>query len=191
MLNTEDVRKLLIDEVVAGNIHDTGYDCPSGNQFYEIKNATFYCDKDYICKGMHRYDRVDPQWYVDNYETVIRRTEQLTQCVSKLSENPSTRQAVIMITGPDIFYKDPVCTLFSHVTLDKNGDNDFATYNMTYTVHMRSSDAIEFGNDYQWHVKMIKEIISMLSDNSIWVSDVKVVWVADSFHIYKDFVKFL
>lgn len=191
MLTTKDVRKLLIDEVIAGNIHSTGYDCPSGNLFYEVRNVVFYCDRCYICDKMHKYDRVDEQWYVDNYEAVIRRTDQIGKCVKKLVENPSTRQALIMISGPDMFYEDPVCTLFSHITLDRRSSNDLETYSMTYTVHMRSSDAIEFGNDYIWHVKIAKEIVGLLADKCVFIDDIHIVWVADSLHIYKDFVKFL
>lgn len=188
MLNTEDVRNLLIDEVVAGKIHDTGYDCPSGNHFYEIRNVVFKCDKDYICEKMHMYDRVSQEWYIDNYEKTIRNNKQIEKCVEKIVENPLTRQAIIMITGPELFYDDPVCTLFSHIMLSRNTSS---TYSMNYVVHMRSSDAIEFGNDYKWHMKIAKEIVDRLKNDNIIIDDINIVWVADSLHVYDDFIKFL
>ena len=77
---------------------------------------------------------------------------------------------------------DNICTMYMHVMLDKN---ELGLYYMDYIVHMRSSDAIEFGNDIKWHMKIISKIRAALHERNIPICNCRIMWNADTFHVYE------
>ena len=81
---------------------------------------------------------------------------------------------------------DNICTMYMHVMLDKAENGN---YDMDYIVHMRSSDAVEFGNDMEWHYKIAFIIKFMLENAGVKVNkEVRFIWNADTFHLYKESV---
>ena len=185
-MKTKDIKDLLIKEIQKGNIKQTGYMCLSGSEYIEIRNALFEVDKPYIFDNVKSYERVPDSWYVENYDPILLRNNQFENFINKLGNNPLTRQAIIFMGDTSEYNGDGmICTMYMHVFLDHIKDND---YNMEYIVHMRSNDAIEFGNDIQWHHKIIDKIIGFLSKlYNINIIDTNIIWNADSFHVYKDY----
>ena len=187
MDKTCDIKYKLLKELKCGRIKETGYDCLSGSEYIEIRNALFEVDKDYIFDNIRMYDRVPEQWYVENYDPILKRNNQFDNFINKIGKNPLTRQAILFM-GDSSEYEigdGMICTMYMHVFLDHIEDN---VYNMEYIVHMRSNDAIEFGNDIKWHKKIIDKIIGFLNKLfNINIKDTKIIWNADSFHVYKEY----
>ena len=186
-MKTEDIKNLLINEINYYCVKQTGYDCLSGNEYVEIRNALFEVDKAYIFECAKAYKRVSEQWYEENYDPILNRNNQFEKLINKLGSNPCTRQAIIYM-GDSSEYNNGdavICTMYMHVFLDHIEDN---VYNMEYIVHMRSNDAIEFGNDIQWHKKIIDKIAKSLQENfNINIIDTNITWNADTLHVYKQY----
>lgn len=186
-MKTDDIKNLLINEIQKGNIKETGYVCPSGLEYVEIRNALFEVDKPYIFDKIKSYDRVTSDWYKINYDPLLYKNDQFIKFIHKLGNNPLTRQAVLFMGLVDEYDNgnDMICTMYMHVFLNKI-END--NYTMDYVVHMRSNDAIEFGNDIQWHLKLIDKISKFLySLFYINIIDTKIIWNADSLQVYKEY----
>lgn len=186
-MKTEDIKNLLVNEIQKGNIKETGYDCLSGLEYVEIRNALFEVDKPYIFDKIKSYDRVTSNWYKINYDPLLYKNDQFNKFINKLGNNPLTRQAVLFMGSTDEYDNgnEMICTMYMHVFLNKI-END--NYTMDYVVHMRSNDAIEFGNDIQWHLKLIDKISKFLfSLFYINIIDTKIIWNADSLQVYKEY----
>lgn len=179
MLKTKDIEQLLLDKINASALKDTGYQCESGSRYVELRNICFTVDKPYIFKCLQSYDRVSPRWYEENYTPKIGK--QLDNVIDRIADNPLTRQAVILMSDSNGMMTDNVCTMYMHVMLDRN---ELGSYDMDYIVHMRSSDAVEFGNDIKWHMKIISMIRAALYAREVPVCTCKVIWNADTFHVY-------
>ena len=180
MFKTKDVETLLLKKIFEGPLKDAGEECPSGRYYIELRNICFQVDKPYIFKELKKYDRIDPQWYVDNYEPKIG--DQLDNVIERIFKHPETRQAVILMSDENGMMTDNVCTMYMHIMLDKAENG---SYDMDYIVHMRSSDVIEFGNDIEWHFKIASLIHYKLSDCGMNINkDVRFIWDADTFHLY-------
>lgn len=180
MLKTNDIEKLLLNKMSLGLTKDAGYDCPSGRRYVELRNVMFLVDKPYIFKNMKKYGRISPQWYEDNYTP--KAATQIDNVVNRIVSCPETRQAVILMSDENGMMVDNICTMYMHIMLEKKENGQ---YDMEYIVHMRSSDAIEFGNDIEWHFKLLSTIKLQLMNHGLDIcQNVKVIWVADTFHVY-------
>lgn len=185
-MTQEEIRKAFIDKIRNGEIKETGYDCPSGNEYVELLFIQFIVERDYIFPEVPKLDRVKYQWYIDNYDPILEYNDQFNKCIDKLGKNYKTRQAVLMMGDvAEIDENYVICTIYMHIFLDKIDDG---TYNMTYIVHMRSNDAIEFGNDIIWHKNLIARIRTALKEKYGYITNTPtIVWDADSFHVYREF----
>lgn len=185
-MTQEEIREAFIDKILNNETKETGYDCPSGNEYVELRNVQFIVNRDYIFPEIHKLDRVSYQWYIDNYDPILERNNQFEQCIEKLGKNDKTRQAVLIMGDVSEFGTNYfICTMYMHIFLDKQDDN---TYNMMYIVHMRSNDAIEFGNDIIWHKNIIAKIRLTLKQKYGYITNSPViVWNADSFQVYKEY----
>ena len=184
MLNTKDMETMLLKKALTGPIKETGYECESGNSYIELRNVCFQVDKPYIFEELPKYDRVTSEWYDANYTPKI--ANQLENVIRRIVENPLTRQAVILMSDENGIVTDNICTMYMHIMLDKAENGN---YDMDYIVHMRSSDAIEFGNDMEWHLKIASLIRYMLCERGVKVNEaVRFIWNADTFHLYKETV---
>lgn len=191
MDKTNDIKYKLLKEVKWGRIKDCGYDCPSGRKYVEIRNALFEVDKPYIFEQAKSYSRVTKDWYKVHYDPILYRNNQFEGLIKKLANNPLTRQAIIYMGDSSEYLNgdEVICTMYMHIFLNHIKDNE---YEMEYIVHMRSNDAIEFGNDIQWHYKIISKIAKfLLNDYNINIINTKVIWNADSFQIYKQYFELI
>ena len=185
-MTQEEIRQAFIDKIKKGEIQETGYDCPSGNEYVELRNVQFVVNRYFIFPEVRSLDRVHYQWYMDNYEPILLRNNQFDKCIEKLGKNDKTRQAVLIMGDVQEFDSDYfICTMYMHIFLDKQEDG---SYNMMYIVHMRSNDAIEFGNDIIWHKNIAARICYTLKQKYGYdVNLPTIVWNADSFHVYKEY----
>lgn len=183
MLNNNDVRSLLIQEVCGHNIKDCGYDCMNGRRYVEIRNVVFECTEDCIFRNIGKLPYLEDDWYEKNYDPILLKDNQLQKCIDKLIENPNTRQAVIIMSSTDNLQ----CTMYIHVSLIKKGVN---TYELEYSVHMRSNDSVEFRSDYQWHINLYNNIYyalkTALTCNIILVKK-NIIWCVDSLQLYEQY----
>lgn len=190
MYKTEDIKNLLLQELIDGNIKDCGYDCQSGRRYVEVKNALFEVDKDRIFENIPKLSYMDDSWYVVNYEPLLERNNQYDKCINKLVENPASRQAVLILVDPKEYDNEDktfICTMYIHIFLNHIEEN---TYELEYIVHMRSNDAIEFITDHQWHQKIYFRIFNELIKKTNYIIIKKpIVWNADTIHLYEQFWK--
>jgi len=184
MYKTEDIKRLLLDELKNNNIKETGYNCFNGTKYVELRNVIFEVDKDKIFESIPPLERMTPQWYEENYDPILERNNQLSKCIKRLIDNPNSRQAVL-IMGDVNEYDLPafICTMYIHVFLIKILNDH---YNLEYTVHMRSNDVIEFDTDLIWHKTVIDKILKSLK-LFYKIDDVKIYWNADTIHLYSEF----
>ena len=182
MQKTSDIKNLLLEELKNNNIKETGYNCQSGSKYVEIKNAIFEVDNDRIFDNIQKLSYMGPQWYIDNYDPILLKNDQLNKCINKLIDNVNSRQAIIIMTSPDDFYNvDTICTTYMHIFLNKIKNNE---YELEYIVHMRSNDCIEFITDLQWHKKIYNIILNKLKENiDIIIKEKNIIWNADTFHL--------
>ena len=105
---------------------------------------------------------------------------QYSNVVSKLIQNPKTRQAQMIYSRPTMhrdavsFHrKDFMCTNYVQYYIENNY--------LFATVHMRSNDAIfGFINDYAWQ----KRVLDLVAE-AVEVKPGPITWFADSLHIYR------
>ena len=187
MLNTEDVRKLLLAKYDNNYIKDAGYDSPNGRKYVEIRNVIFQADKNEIFQPIDNIKRMDESWYVENYEPKINA--QIPELIKKLINNPASRQATLILQSYNAYMSnDFPCTVYIHLFLDKMKEN---TYMSEYSVHMRSSDAMDFATDIVWNNKIYDKIITKISEETGWtIYKSYIIWNADSFQLsLKNFIK--
>lgn len=185
MLDTSDIRKQLINEYLAGNIKDTGYDCENGDKYVEVRNVIFEVDKPCIFDEIViENKRMDENWYIRSYDPRIEN--QFSSLIERIVENPNTRQAVLVLAQQDeLETPGYVCTIYMHVFLDKKNDNE---YDVEYSVHMRSNDSIDFVTDVQWHNKIFNRIMKELKEKTNWkLNRRNIIWNVDSIQLYSQY----
>ena len=134
LMKTENIKNLLINEIQKGNIKETGYDCPSGLEYVEIRNALFEVDKPYIFDKLKSYDRVTSDWYKINYDPLLYKNDQFNKFIHKLGNNPLTRQAVLFMGSVDEYdnENEMICTMYMHVFLNKIENDNYSYSNWMY-----------------------------------------------------------
>ena len=188
MLKTEDIGDLFLYELKNNHIKDSGYSCVNGDKYIEIRNKIFEVDKPYIFDIPYTNERMTPEWYDTFYDWRIRY--QIPGVIDYLSENPNSRRAILSLNQENEIY-DPqgyVCTMYMHIFLDKI---DTDTYEMEYSVHMRSNEAFDFMSDLKWHTRIREEIIDKLKErNPSWkIIKKNFIWNVDSFQVYEKHFK--
>jgi len=184
MYKTSDIKNLLLQELHNHNIKDCGYDCFNGRKYVELRNVIFEVDKGKIFDNIPQLERMTPDWYIENYDPILYRNNQLAKCIKKLIDNPNSRQAVIIMGDVNEFdYPVFICTMYMHMFLIENENGN---YDFEYTVHMRSNDAIEFDTDIIWHHTVIDKIINALK-LFYKIDNIRIYWNADTIHLYEQF----
>ena len=184
MLNTEDIRKGLEMQYLAGVVKDAGYDCVNGRNYVELRHIVFEIDKPYIFEEtLLNNPRMDDKWYVENYEPRI--TNQIDGLVETIVKNPATRQATLVLARQDEHEtNDHICTMYIHMFLDRIGVD---TYSSQYSVNLRSNDAVDFVSDVKWNNKIYDIIIDKIHEKTGWeIWKTKMIWHADSFQLSLD-----
>ena len=183
-----DIKYKLLKELKWDHIKETGYDCNSGTKYVEVKNALFEVDKDRIFNTIPQLSYMSPQWYIDNYDPILNKNDQLNKCISKLVENTNSRQAVIIMGDTNEFDNIDntfICTIYMHIFLNKI---KYDVYELEYIVHMRSNDCIEFITDLQWHKKLYNDILNQLREKTkLMIMPKNIIWNADTIHLYEQF----
>lgn len=183
-----DIKYKLLKELKWDHIKETGYDCNSGIKYVEVKNALFEVDKDRIFNTIPQLSYMSPQWYIDNYDPILNKNDQLNKCISKLVENTNSRQAVIIMGDTNEFDNIDntfICTMYMHIFLNKI---KYDVYELEYIVHMRSNDCIEFITDLQWHKKLYNDILNQLREKTkLMIMPKNIIWNADTIHLYEQF----
>lgn len=173
-LTTSDIKDILAQKLKSGDIRENGT--------IEIQNAQFVCDKSYIVEGTSC--DIDMAWYEQNYHPLIEKGDQLTAVVSKLVDDPCSRQAVICLASPtDHLNESPgyICTIYVQMFLNGN--------KLKYIVNMRSNDVARFPVDYEWHEAIYSTVAQALADRlGTTITCQHIEWNVGSLHIYeKDF----
>lgn len=186
MNKTEDILNLLKNEYECNRVHTSGHKIRNGEKYVELRNALFRVNNDYIIDAPEYEDLLDGQWYVKNYE--FRMNWQLPIIVDKLIKDSDSRQTVVgMYNANDELENndDMICTMYVSLRLDEYPE----MYTLSYTVHMRSSDAREFRSDLKFHKSMMLRIMHMLSSKlNKPVYGNAITWYADSLQCWdKDF----
>ena len=188
---TEDIKKLLYLEGLHSHFRTSGHKLPQqGEEYVELRNVTFICNKNYIIDAPEYDNLKDGSWYEANYAPLI--SWQLDKAVKKLTDDTDSRQAVLQFYDPDMMLdrQDMICTMYVSLRLDKEPKNN--TLFMTYAVHMRSSDIREFRSDLKWHTKVMLEIAKRLTDvtgAAVWSKPI--IWYADSLQCWDKDWEFL
>lgn len=113
--------------------------------------------------------------------------EQFEMACRSIEKDPSTKQAVMIYTRPSINIDwndgehaehDMICTIYVNLLL-RDGK-------LIYIVHMRSND-IWYGlrNDLAWHQFVFKMAVEWLNGHGIKCEPTKIIWNADSMHLYE------
>lgn len=178
MLNVNDIRNLLIEQISLNNIKETGYNCLNGNKYVELRNVVFGCTEDCIFANIPQLETATDEWYEENYTPLLYKDEQLERCWNKLVNNPNSRQAVIIISSTDNLQ----CTMYVDVSLIKH---DYK-YELEYVVHMRSNDSVEFRTDLKWHKKVYEYLFEKLSKYYV-LERKNIIWFANSLQLYSQY----
>ena len=186
---TDDIRKALYEEGKHGHYHISGHQLEQqGDEYVELRNIVFRCDKDYIIDASEYDDLRDGTWYERNYEPLI--TLQLPKAIDKLIADNDTRQAIIQFYDSEMQDRtDMICTMYVSLRLRIMTNT---TPVLTYTVHMRSSDVREFRSDLKWHKKVLNLILKDLSEKyqrPVWADPI--IWYADSLQCWDKDWEFL
>lgn len=179
MLNVNDIRNLLIEQVSLNNIKETGYNCLNGNKYVELRNVVFECTEDCIFANIPQLKTATDKWYEENYTPLLYKDDQFIKCWNKLVDNPNSRQAVIIISSTDNLQ----CTMYVDVSLINIKDD---IYQLEYVVHMRSNDSVEFRTDLKWHKKVYEALYRKL--NIYYNLERKnIIWFANSLQLYSQY----
>lgn len=134
-------------------------------------------------------------WINSNYGWCIfspSNSLQYKNCLNKLIEDNSSRQACMIYTRPQMQYewningrKDFMCTFATHQLIRNN--------KLNYIVLMRSNDAVYgFKNDLYWARFVAHKLIVDLHKANVNVDDEPIIyWHADSLHVYERHFKYL
>lgn len=113
--------------------------------------------------------------------------EQFEMACRSIEKDPDTKQAVMVYTRPSINIDwndgehaehDMICTIYVNLVLREG--------KLIYIVHMRSND-IWYGlrNDLAWHQFVMKRATEWLNGHDIKCTPLKIIWNADSMHLYE------
>lgn len=120
---------------------------------------------------------------------------QFQHCVESLTQDPMTRQAVMLYTRPSIWNEwnkngmhDFICTYSVQCFLNKEEDG----WHLKYIVYMRSNDAVfGFNNDLYWHNWVRDHLAAYLKETYKDIKCDPVEWNSGSLHIYERHFKYL
>lgn len=155
----------------------------------ELQAVQFRCNKDTIIDGLSTSE-FDDAWYVKYYEPIIFDKKydgrsQIDIVIDILSENPTTRQAMLCMTGDAEYSRTDngmICTNTMQFLYTPE------TNTLQYIVYMRSNDVARFPQDLQWHYKIRNYVMEKVCEN--WgienVNYEQIIWNCASFHIYED-----
>lgn len=123
---------------------------------------------------------------------------QFDHCVKRLLDDPHTREACMIYTRPSMQIDcnangmhDFMCTYATQVFLNEVRD-DVKTYQLDYTVFMRSNDAV-FGYtlDAIWAMHVQSKLVDELNKQGLNVIKGNIIWNACSLHVYERHFKHL
>lgn len=123
---------------------------------------------------------------------------QFDHCVKRLLDDPHTREACMIYTRPSMQIDcnangmhDFMCTYATQVFLNEVRD-DVKTYQLDYTVFMRSNDAV-FGYtlDTIWAMHVQSKLVDELNKQDLNVIKGDIIWNAGSLHVYERHFKHL
>jgi thymidylate synthase len=117
---------------------------------------------------------------------------QFYNCVDKLLYDNHTREACMIYNRPSMQYDctyhgmhDFMCTYATQVFLNEVRDDD-KTYQLDYTVFMRSNDAVfGYDNDVLWHRHVQSKMVDELNRYNLNVIKGDIIWNAASLHVYE------
>ena len=160
------------------------FDKKTNQKFIEIVDAHFMATSSYIVYHNH----ITPptmQWYEDNYMPLV--DNQIDEIVDIIKKDPDTRQAYIVMIDPKKYRSgDKICTIGMQVIYQKDKKK------IDYIVYMRSNNACEYTQDYNWQFGIWCEIANKLSaaiNEEINLGNM--YWNAGSLHIYEEDFIFL
>lgn len=166
----------------------------NGNKMVEIINAHFKANQPYIFGKDLEYEMSEEDWYTKNYDPII--APQIPKVIDELAEHPTSRRAVLQLFSRDewsgINSTHFLCTNNIQLFLiDLNGNEH---YELVYIVNMRSCNAHEYRNDYQWHYNNYIKFVNMLKEKGLDVSYYNkptIYWNAGSLHVYESEFEYL
>lgn len=123
---------------------------------------------------------------------------QFDHCVKRLLDDPHTREACMIYTRPSMQtdcnengMHDFMCTYSTQIFLNEVRD-DVKTYQLDYTVFMRSNDAVfGFCNDCVFHMYVQSKMVDSLIANGLNVIKGDIIWNAASLHVYERHFRYL
>lgn len=123
---------------------------------------------------------------------------QYKHCIDRLIDDPHTREACMIYTRPSMQVDcnangmhDFMCTYATQLFLNEVR-TDTNTYELDYTVFMRSNDAVfGFDNDVLWHRQVMTYMVDALKKKGLPVIKGDIIWNASSLHVYERHFKFL
>lgn len=114
--------------------------------------------------------------------------DQFDNALRALLTDAASRRALIIYTRPSIHIEqcdgihanqDMLCTCYTDFLIRKN--------KLYMTVHMRSNDAwYGLRYDLVWQLNVYKMMYNRLLDKYTTLKKGKIIWVADSLHLYKN-----
>lgn len=114
---------------------------------------------------------------------------QYDNCLNVLTEDKTTRNAVIIYNRPSIYtdYKakgahDMLCTMYSHFVIRKNDGKD-----TLYMIHNMRSNDIKFGfitADLSWNCFVYQNMYEDLKKVYPSLQSGTIIWTSDSMHLY-------
>lgn len=123
---------------------------------------------------------------------------QFDHCVKRLLDDLHTREACMIYTRPSMQtdcnengMHDFMCTYSTQVFLNEVRD-DIKTYQLDYTVFMRSNDSV-FGytSDILWHRYVQSKMVDRLIANGLNVIKGNIIWNTASLHVYERHFRYL
>lgn len=126
---------------------------------------------------------------------------QYNNCIWKLADDPTTREAVMIYTRPSMHVDaianqmhDFCCTHYVHCFLNNHTTADgIKTYSLKYIVYQRSVDSVfGYDNDILWHKHVYSLMLNELSDKlGVSIVAEPIEYNAGSIHVYERHFKFL
>ncbi len=178
----EDIKKLFIKKY---NNKEFKFDKKTSQKFIEIECASFEAITGYIIN--HNHHVTDPQWYIDNYEPLMKW--QIPIIVDLIKEDHNTRQAYISMLHPNDYHYEnqKICTIGMQVIYNEH------LKEVDYIVFMRSNNICEHTQDFRWQAKIwcliTNMLIKELNDPDITLGHM--YWNAGSLHLYEEDFKWL
>lgn len=157
----------------------------------ELQAVQFRCTNFYIFDGLSTKE-FDDAWYVKYYEPIIfdkkyNGRSQIDIVVDILAENPTTRQAMLCMTGDAEYNRTDngmICTNTMQFFYNPK------TNTVQYIVYMRSNDVARYPQDLMWHYKIRDYVMTKVCErrgiSPLSIKYEPIIWNCASFHIYED-----